>query len=210
MIMALSSVHRSLLSATLATGTVFAAVVSPFALHRSQVIELTIQNQPVLSTDLKSLSGPYLGFSGFISTVIGFSVLGLGGWRSAAHKVRTLENQVSSLQQDVLIHRSELERIKFSEKQLQERHLNTFVDPDSEERLQPDSMRTYPDVAHIASIPAKNEGYSKANPRYRNHLPPAEKTEASDEQLEQLLKQVQVLSAQLEQIQTTQSGRLIA
>ncbi len=208
--MASSSIYRSLLFATLAAGTVFAAAVSPFALHRSKVVELTIQKQSVLSTDLKSLSGPYLGFSGFISTAIGFSILGVGRWRSAVQKARTLEKQVSSLQHDLLIHRSELEHFKFSQQRLQAHRLNAFIGLDSEKKLQLDSTRAHSNVAPITPVIAKSQEHSRVNQNAQNSLPPAEKTKASDEQLEQLLKQVHVLSAQLEQLQSTQSRRLIA
>ena len=141
-----SSLQSSLLPAVGVAGTIFAAATLPFVLYSSQVVELELQNQPVLSTELKYLSGPYLGITGAVSATVGLSILGLTGWRQAVRKTEAAEEKISSLQQDLIRHRSELEQIKFSKSRLQAKNLDAFL-PEAPAASQAKSTEVNQDLA---------------------------------------------------------------
>lgn len=224
--MTASTLQRSLLPAIFAGGTIFTAIAFPFALNRSQVVGLEVQNQPVLSTELKNLSAPYLGVAGTISATVGLGILGISGWRHAASKAEAAEAQVSKLQKELLFQKGELERIKFSEARLQAYNLDSFVEAkpamvakptmsvgEALSMPQPAAKMPTPVAARSSYRVETTPAIANLASEYTYSQPPASKPEAtqdSDNQLNQLMQQLQVLTSQIEQMRETGSERLVA
>lgn len=218
--MTASTLQRSLLPAIFAGGTIFTAIAFPFALNRSQVVGLEIQNQSVFSTELKNLSAPYLGVAGTISTTVGLGILGFSGWRQASRKAEAAESQIANLQKELLFQKGELERIKFSETRLRAQNLDVFIEAKPAMSVGEALSMPQP-AARVAAPVAAKPSYSVETAPAIASLTPAhaydklpshkaEVTQASDKQLDHLMQQLQVLTSQIEQMRGAGSTRVAA
>lgn len=133
--MANSFFQTSVLPAVCIASALFSAAAVPFAMHKSEVVKLQVQDQPVLSAELRDLATPYLVGAGLVSAAIGTGFMGIAGWRKAASLKQQSEAEVASLQQEMLLHKAELEALKYSQPRLRSQNLDAFLEPDTNPSL---------------------------------------------------------------------------
>lgn len=117
----------TLLSSSLLAGAVFAVATLPIAAIRSDSIEVRLQDRSFFSSDFQELALPYLGGVTFVSLGAGFTVLTLGGWRQASQKLDKTQEKINQLQQEMDEKKAALEKLRFSEKQLNKVGLDAFL-----------------------------------------------------------------------------------
>jgi hypothetical protein len=134
--MALSPLQKSFLASAGISSILFGIATAPIAFFGSHPIEVQVRNQPVLDTEISDLAGPYLGIAGAVSAALGLSILGVGGWRSAANQSETERTKRFDLEQSLLTREAELERIKFSDARLKAENFDKFMQPEGDSALQ--------------------------------------------------------------------------
>ena len=236
--MSQSSFAQSLLASTCVTGIIFSAAALPFAALKSNVVNVEIQNQPVVSSELQYLAAPYLAVAGGVSAAVGVGVFGILGWRNSARKLANTAAVNADLSKTLDVHKAELERIKFSEARLRTQDLSQFLKADSESWEAPQTAplpRKAPKsnieiveaepvipMHHIAPpepSPAKlahamkptvmASSLSLADKGVESH-PTVVPMAAEQEPLESLLSQIQQLSRQVEELRGRSSSQIAA
>lgn len=213
----------TLLSSSLLAGAVFAVATLPIAAIRSDSIEVRLQDRSFFSSDFQELTLPYLGGVTFVSLGAGFTVLTLGGWRQAAQKLDKTQATINQLQQEMDEKKAALEKLRFSEKQLNKAGLDTFLhDGVVFEKLQTEPTQQ-PYVAHArqsqkvssettfapaaASQPSSNDVAEMVN-SLQQSADHAETMDSSEEslQLKNLLTGLQHITNQIEVLQAAQAN----
>ncbi|NJL86722.1 MAG: hypothetical protein HC886_13300 [Leptolyngbyaceae cyanobacterium SM1_1_3] len=140
--MTLSPLQKTFISSVFISSALFTIATVPLAVFRSQPVEVRLQNQSVFSSELNTITGPYLGITGAFSAALGMGIFGIGGWRFAASKSEAEKAKASELERSLTTYQAELERIKFSEARLKAQNLEGFLEPHN------------PSVAQMAVTPA--------------------------------------------------------
>ncbi|EKV03519.1 hypothetical protein Lepto7375DRAFT_5821 [Leptolyngbya sp. PCC 7375] len=210
----------TLLSSSLLAGAVFAVATLPIAAIRSDSIEVKLQDKSFFSSDFQELALPYLSGVTFVSLGAGFTVLTLGGWRQASKKLDKTQATINQLQQEMDEKKAALEKLRFSEKQLNKIGLDAFLHDDvSFEKLQTEPAQQF-DVAHVkqpqsmsseshAAVPQTTDGPpSETLSSFQENTSNTEKSDASEEslQLNHLLTGLQHITSQIEVLQAAQAN----
>ena len=122
-----SSLKSFLLPAALLSSTVFATLTLPLAVLGSKPVDIRMQNEPVFNGQLRDVAAPYLGFAAALSIGTGVASIAVTGWRRSMQKSAEVEEQLSSLREDLETKESQLEALKLSEMQLAASGLNSFL-----------------------------------------------------------------------------------
>ena len=213
----------TLLSSSLLAGAVFAVATLPIAAVRSESIEVRLQDRSFFSSDFQEFARPYLGGVTFVSLGAGFTVLTLGGWRQASQKLDKTQEAISQLQQEMDEKKAALEKLRFSEKQLNKVGLDTFL----HDGVVFDKLQTEPtqqsDVAHVrqsqkmpsettvapvaVSQTSSADGTGTFN-SFQQNAGTVEMADSSEEslQLKNLLTGLQHITNQIEVLQAAQSN----
>ena len=212
----------TLLSSSLLAGAVFAVATFPIAAIRSESIEVRLQDRSFFSSDFQNLSLVYLGGVTFVSLGAGFTVLTLGGWRQASKQLDKSQATITQLQQEMDEKKVAIEKLRFSEKQLQREGLEAFLnDGGAVEDLTIESLQAT-DIAY-AKRPQKISpettatsvvGFQRSNGAMTETSSPfqqeatAESPDVSEEslQLKNLLTGLQHITSQIEVLQASQAN----
>lgn len=235
--MSQSSFTRSLFTSTLVTGVIFSATALPFAVMKSNVVDIKIQNQSVVSSELQYLAAPYLSIAGGVSVAVGIGVFGVLGWRNSSRKLSNTAATNDTLAKSLAAHQAELERIKFSETRLRTQDLGQFLQPESTwaapanprpnyslerpsskiEIVESDPIIPVHCIAPPSPSPVKlahamKPGVTAAftQPGKAVATQPNEALEPSLEPIENLMTQIQQLSRQVEELRNHSSGHMAA
>ncbi|MFG6099501.1 hypothetical protein SPB21_29930 [Leptothoe sp. ISB3NOV94-8A] len=210
----------TLLSSSLLAGAVFAVATLPIAAIRSDSIEVKLQDKSFFSSDFQELALPYLSGVTFVSLGAGFTVLTLGGWRQASKKLDKTQATINQLQQEMDEKKAALEKLRFSEKQLNKIGLDAFLHDDvSFEKLQTEPAQQF-DVAYgkqpqsmssesNAAVPQTTDGPpSETLSSFQGNTSNTEESDASEEslQLNHLLTGLQHITSQIEVLQAAQAN----
>ncbi|MBD1860485.1 MULTISPECIES: hypothetical protein [Trichocoleus] len=125
--MPVSSLKSFLLPAVLLSSTVFSSLTLPLVMLGSQPIDIRVQQEPVFSGQLKDVAAPYLGFATALSLGAGIASVAVTGWRRSSRKSAQVEEQLSSLQENLQVKESQLEELKLSEVRLAATGLSEFL-----------------------------------------------------------------------------------
>lgn len=234
--MSQSSFAQSLFASACVTGVIFSATALPFAALKSNVVNVEIQNKPVVSSELQYLAAPYLAVAGGVSVAVGVGVFGILGWRNSARKLSSTAATNADLSKTLSAHQAELERIKFSEARLRTQDLSQFLQPDP---TWPAPLPTAPShplpsskieiveaqpaipmhrVAPPTISPAKLAHAMKPSVASTVITPsmaameslPSASPAATQEPLDSLVSQIQQLSRQVEELRSHSSPRMVA
>lgn len=198
--MALSRIQKALLLSTAVSSGMFAATAIPFAMTSSRPVEVQLQNETVFNAELKDISGPYLAITGTFSLAMGVSMLGMTGWSVAAGQSAKETAKVNRLERDLSTCQAALERIRFSNTQLQTQPQGTALAP---------QVAAAPVSASVSKL--SNTAFAAAGNSDRSHIAQvqAESNQtpvdtAADAQLEVLMNQIQTLTAHVETLNAKQ------
>jgi len=126
---------RCLLSSALLAGVVFCGSTFPLAALGSKPITIQLGEQQIFVGRIKEFAGPYLGFATAISIGVGAVSLATSGWQQSSRKLGKVEEQMSTLKQQLQEKEALLEDLKFSESRLSASGLKFFL----EDKAQDDS-----------------------------------------------------------------------
>jgi cell division protein FtsB len=232
--MSQSSFTRSLFASTCIAGAIFSAITLPFASLKSNVVNLEVQNKPIVTSELQYLAAPYLAVAGGVSVAVGVGVFGILGWRNSARKLSNTAATNADLSKTLAAHQAELERIKFSEARLRTQDLNQFLQSDPtwpaptapSHPLPSSKIQIVHDqpaipmhqVAPPAPSPAKLAQAMKPSVVPTVIVPTMAAVEshsstssaATQEPLESLVSQIQQLSRQVEELRSHSATRMVA
>jgi hypothetical protein len=124
------SFSRCLLSSALLAGVVFCGSTFPLAALGSKPITIQLGEQQIFVGRIKEFAGPYLGFATAISIGVGAVSLATSGWQQSSRKLGKVEEQMSTLKQQLQEKESLLEDLKFSESRLNASGLKFFLQED--------------------------------------------------------------------------------
>jgi hypothetical protein len=218
---------RAFITATCVAGAVFTASAFPLAFSKAKVVDVELQKQPVFSSEMRDLAAPYLALSASLSVAIGFGVFGMLGWQTANKKLSKVANESSNLARDLAIHQAELERIKFSEARLQGQNLTAFLQPSPDTPLVGQAFYAastigVTDVPHTPQTASGLILNQPASTAVHQPVVPAEvplpaqvqtipkQSEPKSEVLNSLLQQLNQLSQQVEELQSSQTKGMAA
>lgn len=167
----------------------------------SDALEVTYNGEPVFVGTMQDMAVPYVGAAAVVGLGVGFTTLALGGWRQAAQKLERSEAEAARLQQELTAKVATLEKLKFSDRQLNTFGLEGFLtDSDSVE-----SGREVPSLPAATTL--KVAAQHSVAPGPRAHQTVAIHNEAprlhreSDHHLNHVLEELQRVTAQVQLLQ---------
>ena len=220
---------RSLVISACVSGVVFSIATAPFALFKSNIIGVEVQNRDVYSAELKYLAGPYLALSGGMSAAVGLGIFGLMGLRQSTRKIAEAESAQQEIVRSLAVNQAELERIKFSEARLRSQNLNAFLQPAfaetpvaqisgtsqsvSREAFSKAISEVPPSYAQPGRLSAMLESPQELVQPVALEIPRSvyeSSSEPGHEPLENLLQQLHQISQQVEELRGRPSNQLAA
>jgi hypothetical protein len=123
---------RCLLSSALLAGVVFCGSTFPLAALGSKPVTIQLGEQQVFVGRIKEFAGPYLGFATAISIGVGAVSLATAGWQQSSRKLGKVEEQMSTLKQQLQEKEALLEDLKFSESRLNASGLQFFLQDEAQ------------------------------------------------------------------------------
>lgn len=121
------SFSKHLLSSVFLAGAVFVAATLPLATFGSKPVAIQLESKPVFTGQFKELAAPYLGLVLAMSIGAGVTNLAVMRWHRSAQKLGVINNQMSTLKQQLTEQEALIEHLRFSPTRLQASGLEQFL-----------------------------------------------------------------------------------
>lgn len=124
------TLKQYVLTPVILSAAVFSALTLPLAAFGSKPVTIQFQEEPVFSGQLRDVATPYLGFATALSLGTGLASIAVTGWQQSTRKSSQVEEELSTLAQNLKEKEEQLQSLLLSESQLSASHLNAFIDED--------------------------------------------------------------------------------
>jgi HAMP domain-containing protein/uncharacterized membrane-anchored protein YhcB (DUF1043 family) len=149
--MSASPLKKFLLRPVVLSGAVFCLFSLPLAAVGSNEVTIQLQEEPVFHGKLRDIAAPYLGFATVLSLGVAISSVAMTGWRQSSKKSAQLEDQLSTVKQNLKQTETQIEELKVSELQLQASGLNVFLESGVSHNQQLTSLDATT-IAHLEEV----------------------------------------------------------
>lgn len=126
--MTVSPLKRFLLPSVVLSGAIFSLLTLPLAVIGSEEIVIQLKEEPLFHGKVRDVAAPYLGFATVLSLGVAVGSVAITGWRESSRKSAQIDEELSTLQDNLKEKEGKIEELKLSELQLQASGLNFFVD----------------------------------------------------------------------------------
>jgi hypothetical protein len=121
------SFSKHLLSSVLLAGTVFVTATLPLVTLGSKPVAIQLEGKPVFVGQFKDMAGLYLSLALTLSIGTGATHLAVMRWYHSARKLGLVENQMTTLKQQLAEKEVLIESLSFSPSRLQASGLERFL-----------------------------------------------------------------------------------
>lgn len=190
-----------LVSSSILAGGLFTAATLPLSNASSDAVEVTYNGEPVFVGTMQDMAVPYVGAAAVVGLGVGFTTLAMGSWQQTTKKLKASEAEVARLKRELTAKVATLEKLKFSDSQLNTFGLEGFLGdaprPELHAETRPEPVAAAPTLAVAAPIEhSVAPGPRAATPRLQRE--PESHLNHVLEELQRVTAQVQRLQAQHE------------
>ncbi|HEY9653203.1 MAG TPA: hypothetical protein V6C95_21270 [Coleofasciculaceae cyanobacterium] len=148
------TLKQYVLTPVILSAAVFSALTLPLAAFGSKPVTIQFQEEPVFSGQLRDVAMPYLGFATALSLGTGLASIAVTGWQQSTRKSSQVEEELSTLAQNLKEKEEQLQSLLFSESRLSASHLNAFIDEDLPLTSVQENVPTAATREEIVAVPA--------------------------------------------------------
>ena len=143
--MAVPSLGKFFIPATLTAGAVFSVLAAPLALFGSESVNVQFQGE-TFDGKLKDLAIPYLGLAGVLGLGAGVASIALTGWRQSDQQSTRIEQQLLEVQQQLREREVQLQANFLSDKHLDASGLSFFLEDEVSHQGTPVTATARPSI----------------------------------------------------------------
>ncbi|MCY7321944.1 MAG: hypothetical protein LH660_09140 [Phormidesmis sp. CAN_BIN36] len=143
--MAVPSLGKFFIPATLTAGAVFSVLAAPLALFGSESVNIQFQGE-TFDGELKDLATPYLGLAGVLSLGAGVASIALTGWRQSDQQSTRIEQQLLEVQQQLREREVQIQTNFLSDKHLDASGLRFFLEDEVRHQDTPVAATARPSI----------------------------------------------------------------
>ncbi len=210
--MSLSALGKFVLPPVITALSVFSALSFPLAVLGDKPINIRFEDEPVLDGRLRDVAPPYVVIVTALSLGTGIAVAAMCGWKSSERKSSQIEQQLSTLEENLAQKDKLIKEFKLSDTRLQVSGLTSFLndevpfDQAANQRALP-AVVTQPLVAatsHTASAQTF-VGYGQAQtPSHTGTVSiPQAKTTVTPQEFEELQRQLREMMERMQSMQNS-------
>jgi len=123
-----SILKKFVLTPALIGSATFLVLVSPLFVVRSLPIQISVENEPLVSGEVKDVAAPYLGVATLLSVAASGGFVAFRGWQKSARQVARQSQQISVLEQEIQTKETELFELQSTERKLMAEGLDGFLE----------------------------------------------------------------------------------
>ncbi|MBW4648991.1 MAG: hypothetical protein KME06_09835 [Kastovskya adunca ATA6-11-RM4] len=135
--MTVSPLKRFILPSVVLSGAIFSLLTLPLTVIGSEDVVIQLREEPMFHGKVRDVAAPYLGFATALSLGVAVGSVAITGWRESSRKSAQIDEELSTLQDNLKKKEGQIEELKLSEMQLQASGLNFFVDDEVSDSPQP-------------------------------------------------------------------------
>jgi hypothetical protein len=167
--MSLSALRKFVLPPVMTGLSVFLALSFPLAMLGDKPINIRFEDEPIFDGRLRDIAPPYVVVVTALSLGAGIAAAAIGGWNRSSRKSSQIEQQLSTLEEDLQQKDKLLKELKLSDSRLQVSGLTSFLN-DEVPFDQATNQRNLPAVVN-QPVPTEALVYQspvKATPQTKN------------------------------------------
>jgi uncharacterized coiled-coil protein SlyX len=125
--MSLSALRKFVLPPVMTGLSVFLALSFPLAMLGDKPINIRFEDEPIFDGRLRDVAPPYVVVVTALSLGAGIAAAAIGGWNRSSRKSSQIEQQLSTLEEDLQQKDKLLKELKLSDSRLQVSGLSSFL-----------------------------------------------------------------------------------